>query len=99
MMSFRLTVMVLVALLAGCAQIAGLPNATAQVRVWEGQATIKGGNLLTPARGDAAGTGCIVSQVGEPTVQLLYEGERCRVCWPRCEATPAASEAPDSISP
>lgn len=89
----RLLALLLLSLLplAGCARLAGLPDAEAQVRIWEGRADIAGGNILTPARGAAGGHGCIISEIGTPQSQVWYAGEHCRVCY-RCEA--AADEEP-----
>lgn len=83
------------AVLAGCAGLTGFPVAEGQLRVFEGDAAIAGGNLVTPARGQGAGHGCIVSQVGTVDAELTYTGEKCVVHAPcgGCGATEAGDVA------
>jgi hypothetical protein len=71
--------LVLCLVCTGCARLTGLPAGDAQLRIFEGDAVVKGGNLVTPVRGDGAGHGCIVTQVGHLTARVAYRGERCAV--------------------
>jgi hypothetical protein len=93
-LSFVLVVAMLV-LLFGCAQLAGLPDAEHQLRIFEGDAMIEGGTIASPVDGAASGHGCIVSQLGQVDAAVLYQGEKCTVSAP-CEgcARDAAARSP-----
>jgi len=67
--------------LGGCASLSGFET-DAQVRIFEGDLVVKGGNILTPVRGGSNGHGCIISIVGKPKVAIAYRGERCMVRFP-----------------
>jgi len=74
----RAIAIMLLAPLSGCASLAGLETDT-QIRIYEGQLQVRGGNILTPVQGGATGHGCIVSGLGELRATIRYRGEKCEV--------------------
>lgn len=105
-----LGIFVILQFLSGCAssQITGLPEpqpesraGDGQVRLYEGEMEVKGGNLVTPMRGRATGYGCIATQVGTPGLHVVYSGKSCTVCYPSCDVgdLPAAGTSSEDEQP